>query len=468
MPCDSVLFVSLFGLTELYLGIAKNMAAAGTRVHWISTNEYYTEYLVSNGVDRADILQLIYRSPDFLDAAAVEVLTHDITRCEEKNDLTVNQVLLMDRFISERPRPDINEFICLYYRDIKRFLLDKAVTHVFAEPTNISDLVLYMICRELGVRYVSPRDMRYPPRRVVFFDGYNQEQVMPIGNGADRIDGRSLLDAFARRRPTPYYFDRLNRQRIIHPGKIARAAVRRLRLRKIVSGDSLTHYDIRGRIKLTVRRAVNSFYLRRLCRYDDADKITGKLAFYPLHVQPENSIDVLGPYVNDQLKLIKDIRRALPFDTTLVVKEHPNFLGMKSVGFFRELKRVPNVSLIRHDVSAFDLYRKVNLVLTVSGTAAYEAGLLGIPAVTFSPMYFGGLSSVFYISHPSQLKEHAPRLLNGFRRDFEADCRFMESLVGCSREGYWTDPLFDRSVLDPDNIDKLANAFVALLGHDRR
>jgi len=461
----NLVFVSLFGLTELYLKIAGRMRSENFRIFWITTNEYWTRYLVVNGVARDDILQLIYDASDFLDHPARESIQHEIAACEAQSDLSINQILLMDRFLAEKPREEINDFIYLYYRDIKRFLKDHDIDCVFAEPTNANDLITYMICRELGVSYISPRDMRYPPGRLVFFEGYRQEKIVPRPGSRDKIDGQVLIEKFVNRKPTPYYFEKLNRMRVVYPGKIARSAARRMRLKNVVSGRSLTHYDAWGRIKMTTGRAVNAFYMRHLCRYADLDKLEGRLAFYGLHVQPENSIDVLGSFFSDQLKLIKDIRRALPFDTTLIVKEHPNFLGMKSRRFFRELQKIPNVKLIRHDVSTFDIYHRARLVLTVSGTAAYEAGLLGVPAITFSPMYFGGLSSVFYCADISGLKNLAGELLNDFKRDFSADAAFMEALVGQSCDAYWTDPLFDRTVLDEENIDKLARAFVELLNH---
>lgn len=461
----NLVFVSLFGLTELYHKIAVRMQPEDFRIFWITTNEYWTRYLVVNGVARDDILQLIYDPSDFLDHRARESIKREIAHCEDLGDLSVNQVLLMDRFLNEKPREEINDYIYLYYRDIKRFLKDKNIDCVFAEPTNANDLITYMICRELDISYVSPRDIRYPPRRLIFFEGYGQEKALSRPGDPDQVDGKVLIDKFVNRKPTPYYFEKLNRMRIVYPGKIARSAARRLRLKNVVSGRSLTHYDAWGRIRMTTGRAVNSFYMRHLCRYAQLDKLEGRLAFYGLHVQPENSIDVLGSFFSDQLKLIKDIRRALPFDTTLIVKEHPNFLGMKRRRFFRELQRIPNVKLIRHDVSTFDIYHRVRLVLTVSGTAAYEAGLLGVPAITFSPMYFGGLSSVFYCSDILKLKNLAGELLGDFKRDFTADAAFMEALVGLSYDAYWTDPLFDRTVLDEGNIDKLAQAFVRLLNH---
>ena len=466
LPHRNIVFVSLFGLTELYWEIARELHDDSITIYWITTNEFWTRYLVVKGVPRDNILQLIYDPSDFLDETASVLLKAEIARCEAKCDLSINQVLLMDRFLGEKPRLDINDYIYLYYRDIKRFLLDKKVTCVFAEPTNANDLITYMICRELGIGYVSPRDMRYPPKRLVFFDGYRQETVLSRLDQPDEIDGGDLIEKFARRKPTPYYFDKLNGMKIVYPGKIARSAIRRMKLKRLVTGRSLTHYDAWGRIKLTAGRSRNSFYMRHLCRYSSLESLEGRLAFFGLHVQPENSIDVLGSYVSDQLKLIKDIRRALPFDMTLIIKEHPNCLGMRRPKFFRELKKIPNVKLVRHDVSSFELYQKVSLVLTVSGTVAYEAGLLGIPAVTFSPMYFGGVSSVRYCADPARLKDVAAGLSEGFARDVEADKAFMTSLAARSYDAYWADPQFDDTVLQNDNIVKLSHAFRTLLSHD--
>jgi hypothetical protein len=102
----------------------------------------------------------------------------------------------------------------------------------------------------------------------------------------------------------------------------------------------------------------------------------------------------------------------------------------------------------------------------VSGTAAYEAGLLGIPAVTFAPMYFGGLSSVHYCEDITKLKSLVVELLSSARRDLEADSRFMAELMAKSFDGYWTDPLFDPAVMEPENLKLLARAFAEVVERD--
>jgi hypothetical protein len=123
---------------------------------------------------------------------------------------------------------------------------------------------------------------------------------------------------------------------------------------------------------------------------------------------------------------------------------------------------------VHFGLSSFSIYERSQLVLTVSGTAAYEAGLMGLPAVTFSPMFFGGLSSVRHCGDVTELKATAASLLNGFRRSYEDDCRFLESLVKNSYDAFWTDPYFDQSVLDQENVEKLQDVFLNMLSNDNR
>jgi len=363
-------------------------------------------------------------------------------------------------------KPDINRYMLLYYRDLKRFLTDNAITQVFAEPTNSNEVITSMLCRELGIPFLSARDMRIPTGRVIFNEGHLQHRIKSGRRRRSVVSGDDIITAFVKRKTTPTYFAQNSAAKPLDPKKLTQSVtnrLRRLRYRK----TNLTHHDLRGRIMLALKRVANGLYMKHICRYDRLEDITGKVCYYGLHVQPEASIDVMGSYFSDQLKLIKDIRRALPFDTTLVVKEHPNFLGIKPLSMFREMRRLPNVKLVHHDVSSFDLYQRSSLVVTVSGTTAYEAGLLGIPAVVFSPMYFDGLSSVHYCDDISRLKSLAEELLNDFERDYEADCRFMEDLIAQSYPGKWGNPLTNPNIFEPQNIERLAEAFADVLPSER-
>jgi hypothetical protein len=461
-----IAFVSIFDLTEVFYAVAEGLKEAGHEIYWITTDNYWTKWLQDKKVSRENILELAYSESDYLDEKTKENLLKQIVNSETKADLTANQSLLMDQFVENKNRSDINEFVYLYYRDTKKFLIDKRITDLVAEPTNTNEMITYMICRELGIRFISPRDLRYPRNRVIFFDNHLQGAPLPRNDNDPTVCGKDLIEEFASDKPAPFYFKKHNKTPVVEPLTVLRSLKNRIARSKVAGQTNLTHHDLGGRIKLTLKRSFNGQYMKHVCRYDRLDDIKGRVAFYGLHVQPESSIDVLGSYFSDQLKLIKDIRRALPFDTTLVVKEHPNFLGIKDISFFRSLRRIPNTKLLKHDVSAFDIYNRSDIVFTVSGTTAYEAGMLGIPAVTFSEMYFNGLSSVHNCSDLTKLRKLVYHLLDDFKRDYEADCSFMEKMVKDSYEAFWTDPVFDAGVLDPDNIKKLRNAFLKVVSSD--
>jgi len=464
----NIVFISIFDLTRVFYEIAQTLKERGHSIFWITTSEVWTDWLEAQGIEREDILQLVYDKADFVGETEKQDLASQIVACEDNADVSINQCLLMDRFVLFKNKSDINEYMYLYYRDIKRFLGDKKADVVVAEPTNTNELVAYMVCRELQIQFLAPWDMRFPGGRMIFNDGYLQSDLaeVPGSNEVSAEQGREALEHFAEKQTVPFTFQKFSEEKVVHARKAAVATVNRMKLLRKSTRKNLTHHDLSERLQTVARRIVNGFYLRHLCKYTDLGEIKGRIGFYPLHVQPESSIDVQGSFFSDQLKLITDIRRSLPFDTTLVVKEHPNFLGQRGRSFFRRLGRIPNVRLVPYTVSTFDIYKRAAIVFTITGTSAYEAGMLGIPAVTFTRMYFGGFSSIHYCGEITQLKPLVFKLLSGSERDFEADCRFMAELLGYSFEGYWTDPLFDPAVMAPENIQRLTNAFVKVLESD--
>jgi len=121
----------------------------------------------------------------------------------------------------------------------------------------------------------------------------------------------------------------------------------------------------------------------------DTDK---NFFFFPLHYQPEASTSVWATYYNDQLNTIKNIAFTLPFPYKLYVKEHPASIGLRSGGFYKKLKELPNVVLISPEENIENIIRKSSGVITLTGTAGMEAALSG------KPVYV--LGNVFYTYHP--------------------------------------------------------------------
>ena len=112
---------------------------------------------------------------------------------------------------------------------------------------------------------------------------------------------------------------------------------------------------------------------------------------YPLHHQPETSVDVYGSLNSNPVALIEPLSRLLPVTHRLWVKEHKGAIGDRSPGWYRHVRSLPNVRLIGPFEDIFRLIGGADLVVTISGTAGYEAALLGVPSVGLAPMFFAPL-----------------------------------------------------------------------------
>ena len=115
--------------------------------------------------------------------------------------------------------------------------------------------------------------------------------------------------------------------------------------------------------------------------FSSSDALPSSFIYFPLHVDPEASTMVLSPWHTDQLAVIEALAKAAPAHMHIVVKEHPPMLGRRPRGFYRQIATMPRVMLLAPDHSTFDLVKRAALTAVITGTAAWEAVLLGKPAL---------------------------------------------------------------------------------------
>lgn len=131
-----------------------------------------------------------------------------------------------------------------------------------------------------------------------------------------------------------------------------------------------------------LRQAANyRYFLKHGVKIDDI-KIN-RIVLFPLHVEPEPSLSVLSPEMNNSIELITWISKSLPADVTLVVKEHPNFFGVRSRQYYNFFMRMPNVVLANPDVSSEEWLNAADVIATITGTMGYEAVYLEKPVLSF-------------------------------------------------------------------------------------
>ncbi len=117
-----------------------------------------------------------------------------------------------------------------------------------------------------------------------------------------------------------------------------------------------------------------------------------KFVYFPLHLQPEMSTDILGGPYADQLRAIEELSRALPDDVMIYVKENPKQSAyMRGSSFFSRLAAIPRVKMMEFSTPSIMLVRDSIAVGTITGTAGWEALQMDKPAIVFGKIWYRDL-----------------------------------------------------------------------------
>lgn len=123
-------------------------------------------------------------------------------------------------------------------------------------------------------------------------------------------------------------------------------------------------------------------------KYYHLEKIE-KGVFFPLKFTPEGNIDLMCPLYNNQIELARQVAMSLPGDYTLVAKDHWAMLGLRTPSYLEKVAKTPNVKLIDYRISAEEVLKKVDLIISTYSTVFFEA------AFFYKPVVMLGASGIF-------------------------------------------------------------------------
>lgn len=190
-------------------------------------------------------------------------------------------------------------------------------------------------------------------------------------------------------------------------------------------------------------------------------KVTkGKKLYFPLHVQPEFTIDVRAPFYTDQRALVENIAKSIPSGYHLIVKEHPGMRGYRPLNYYRDLGKLYNVQLVSPCLDSHDLILHSDAVLTIVGTTALEGILYEKPVVAMGPLAYSFCDLLYNCQCASDLPSTLREALWEFRSRRDLLLKFVWAILESANPGEWHDPLATPSVLEPANIAKIAASIV--------
>ena len=162
----------------------------------------------------------------------------------------------------------------------------------------------------------------------------------------------------------------------------------------------------------------------------DLNKI-GSFIFFPLHFEPEVSIQVFGRSYQNQIELIRNIALSASVGIKVVVKEHPRSLGFRTFTYYRKLLEIPNVYLIDPFVKAHHVVAYAQMVAVITGSIGLEAAIKGIPVITFGQAAYNILpdSMVRHVKDLNTLSFQINDLLSNYSHNSEALVKYVAAFI---------------------------------------
>jgi hypothetical protein len=181
-----------------------------------------------------------------------------------------------------------------------------------------------------------------------------------------------------------------------------------------------THYTYYGRYKIkiffmTIFWSLKKRYRLYLINKNFSRTIDDKkFIFFPLITEPERSLLIAAPFHTNLIELATHIVKSLPVGYKLYVKDHATMdtRDWRSFSFYKEIMNLPNVKMLHHDVHPKNILPKCSMVITVGGTAGFEAAFYQKPTITFVDTTYSSLKSVEILNDTKELPQLIQKQLN--------------------------------------------------------
>lgn len=164
--------------------------------------------------------------------------------------------------------------------------------------------------------------------------------------------------------------------------------------------------------------------------YEEFEEVKPFL-FYPLHFEPEVSLQVFGKPFQNQIEVVRNLALNVPVGMTVLVKEHPRSLGFRKKSYYQKLLDIPNVMLVDPFLPAVQVVRESEAVAVVSGTIGFEAAVCKKPVIVLgiTPYELLPNTMVRRVRALDKIGEELRSLMETYRYERSALERYVEAVI---------------------------------------
>lgn len=386
---------------------------------------------------------------------------------EKKYEIPFNFIERADRYIVNKDQVEINKnMVILTEFLIENIFESRKYIKIVGEVASTFNLICYFLCKKYNMEYLFFWHGRMKNKIAIDdLEGNRKglkEKFDELMNRNLTLEEKRVLKNYYKEinfNMTPIY-ETLNRKtdnpynwlKIYAKPKIIKLYFELLTYNKDKKYALLRPKSIKERLKDFIKiLTVNS--KRKNIFFDKLDE-KEKYLLFPLHVQPEVTTLVFAQEYVDQIKTVLEIIKYLPDDYLLYVKEHPSMFKYRSIKEYEELRRNPKIKLVSPEVSMKNLILYSEGVITLTGTAGYEAILLNKPVYLLGKVFYQIYPSVYKIKKIEEFSKII--LLKKEKISSKIKDAFILANILSLKEGNYNNYLLDKEVTSDMNAKKIA------------
>lgn len=267
--------------------------------------------------------------------------------------------------------------------------------------------VLLIEARQRGIRYLAP--MNCPVEGYFYWlanplslSGRYLEAVEP-GPAAHAL-ARAYTAEVLKKDYRPFYVRNLAGRRAPKPLLVALVKYVLWQWRARKGARRFRYADYREEYGKRI-----AVYIRSLTtRYDRLEAIdpAAEVVFYPLHQEPEATLNYMSEFFANQVATIENILKCLGPRQVLVVKEHPVDKGSLLRDKFRDLKkRYSSLYYLPAEIHGRQVLERARRVVTLTSSVGWEAAAAGRNVYVLGEIFFDQLPGIVRIDGFPSLRE---------------------------------------------------------------
>lgn len=378
---------------------------------------------------------------------------------------TINNMILGDRVLRHLPPEEARRYVSALAGRLVDALGRERPDIVLGGFDSAHAALGLATSRYLGIPWVAMHFSAIPQGLMNFCTGISPNTPLPIRRPIDdglRADAKRELAAFLQRK------NRVLAIRSAHSvGMVARrlpihARTLALRLVDRATGrlNRFNSATPSATVRQWLRKRQNLLMLGRTPLIETPPE--ERFGFFPLHTQPESSIDAWAPFQANQFHVVEQLARAMPADMTLAVKIHFSDADNYSPRQLATLRALPGVKLVDPRAPSRDFVERSSITFGIMGTACLEAALLRKPVIMFGNSPYLGLPGVARADRPDRL----PALVRSMLAAPPATEAQLEAAFTEYLSRYMPATLNDWSMpLSDEDVERYCTCFLRLRDH---